>query len=319
MSGYVFLSRRLGKYPRRSALFLFCLALSNSILAQECPANWKTLHPEWIWCDDFETDKLSSYFDNNPGLFVRTLGVGLNGSYGRQATWSAGQVDAGSLKLAFGLTPAGSGINPPATVDATAKYRDIYHRIYLRSQANWNGGSSGNNSKLSRATSFVAANWSQAMIAHVWSNDTGGNNNFLLIDPASCVSGGSVQCVGYNDFGHLVFLGGNKGLTPIFAAPNTGKWNCIETHVKLNDPGLSNGVEEIWIDGTLEATSNGLNFVGSYSGYGINAVMLENYYNNGAPQAQSRQMDNFVISTQRIGCAPTSGLLSPPQNLRVTN
>ena len=301
-----------------STFFLLSTLFSSHLLAQECPANWKTLHVEWIWCDDFETDKSANYFDNSVGLFNRTAGVGLNGSYGRQAAWMSGQVDAGSLKLAFGLTPPESGINPPSGVDSTSKFREIYYRVYLKSQANWNGGSSGNNSKLSRATSFVAANWSQAMIAHVWSNDTGGNNNFLLIDPASCVSGSTVQCAVYNDFNGLVFLGGKKGITPIFTAPNTGKWSCIETHVKLNDAGQLNGIEEFWIDGNLEASSSNLNFVGSYSGYGINAVLLENYYNNGSPQAQSRQMDNFVVSTQRIGCAPST-VLPPPQNLRVAN
>lgn len=279
-------------------------------MADECPSNWKILHPEWIWCDDFETDKTISYFEKT-GPFNRTAGVGLSGSYGMQSRWTSGVSDGGSLKLAFGLTPPGSGINPPAGVDSTTKFRDIYYRVYLKSQADWVSGAD-RSSKFTRATSFVATNWSQAMIAHVWSGGT--NNNFLSLDPASCVTGSTVQCVGYNDFAHLAWRGVVNGTTAVFISPNAGTWNCIETHVRLNDAGLSNGVEEFWVDGHLEASSTNLNFIGSYSAYGINAILFENYINNGSPQAQSRYWDNLVVSTQRIGCSVD---VPPPQNLRI--
>jgi hypothetical protein len=35
--------------------------------------------------------------------------------------------------------------------------------------------------------------------------------------------------------------------------------------------------------------------------------MLENYWNNGAPRNEDRYIDNFVVSTQPIGCAATAG------------
>ncbi len=72
--------------------------------------------------------------------------------------------------------------------------------------------------------------------------------------------------------------------------------------MRLNDPGLSNGVQEFWIDGNLEARRDGLNFVGSYMGYGINAIFIENYWNSGSVKEQERYFDNFVVSTERIGC-----------------
>lgn len=304
------------KKPISCAMACLCCLFTLNSLASECPSNWRALHPEWIWCDDFETDKTSSYFEKS-GPFNRTASAGLGGSYGMQSTWTAGLSDGGSLKLAFGLTPSGSGIRPPAEVDSTNKFREVFYRMFLRSQPGWNSGTN-NQSKLSRATSFVGSNWSQSMIAHLWSNDTGGNNNYLRNDPASCVSSGLVQCVGYNDFAHLVWMGGTNGLTPVFASANAGTWNCIEAHVKLNDAGLSNGIEEFWIDDRLEARSANLNFVGSYSAYGINAILLENYINNGAPQPQSRYWDNLVVSTQRIGCQ-IDATPNPPQNLRVVN
>jgi len=281
--------------------------------ADECPSNWKTLHPEWIWCDDFETDKVASYFEvDGP---YRTVGVGLNGSYGMQSTWVSGAAGAGGLKLAFGLTPPGGGFTPPAGVDTTTKFREVYYRVYLNTPTGWVNPSTGNNSKLVRATVFSSSDWSQAMVAHVWSDE--GNNDFLMSDPVSCVSGGTVQCVGYNDFAHFTWLGGTRGKTAIFASPNLGTWKCIEHHVKLNDAGQSNGVSEFWIDDGIEASRNDLNFVGSYNAFGVNAIFFENYINNGSPQAQSRYWDNIVVSTQRIGCNPSANALPAPANLRV--
>ena len=282
--------------------------------AQECPSNWKALRPEWIWCDDFETDKLGSYFEKT-GSFNRMAGVGYGGSYGMQATWNAGAVDAGSLRLALGLTPVGSGMAPPAGVDTTSKFREIFYRVYLKSQAGWVSGTNNNQSKLSRATAFVAADWSQAMIAHLWSNEN--DNNVLMIDPATCVSGGVVQCVGYNDFARLQWLGGRSGATAVFAATNAGTWNCIEVHVRLNDAGAANGIHEFWVDGGLEASSANLDFIGTYSAYGINGIFFENYINNGAPRAQARYWDNIVVSTQRIGCLDAA--VPAPTNLRLIN
>lgn len=285
------------------ALLLLCLALAIApAFADECPANWASLHPEWIWCDDFETNKFSSYFETD-ATFARTAGVGLNGTFGARATFSNGVSDAGSLKLAFGLTPVGAGFTQPAGVDTTTKFREIYYRVFLKSQSGWlnpsDGGSS--NTKFTRAMVVVDSSWTQAMISHLWSDESA--NTFLLSDPASCVTGSTVNCVGYNDFAHLDFIGSARGSTAVFAAPYLGAYVCIEHHVKLNDAGQSNGVSEFWVDGTLNASQTTLNFVGSYSAFGINGIFFENYINNGSPQNQVRDWDNIVVSTQRIGCS----------------
>src|SRR5436853_7258976 len=81
--------------------------------------------PEWIWCDDFEQDRLPRYFeyDDASRSFARATGVGVGGSYGMRARFSPGQVSAGSLHLAFGKVPD-AYFRP---VDAgTARYRELY-------------------------------------------------------------------------------------------------------------------------------------------------------------------------------------------------
>ena len=157
----------------------------------------------------------------------------------------------------------------------------------------------GNPYKLSRATSIAASDWSQAMIAHIWE----GGAYSLGTDPVRCVDDLSqVKCIGYNDFTHMDWIGSQNGITPIFDSVHDGIWYCVEAHVKLNDPGYSNGVQEFWIDGQLDARGDNLNFVRSYTDYAINAIFFENYWNGGSTQLQERYFDNIVVSTQPIGC-----------------
>jgi hypothetical protein len=206
--------------------------------------------------------------------------------------WQTGEVDAGSLKVAFGRNPNSymeSGIRPDED------FREVYYRMYLRMQPGWQGSPA----KLSRATVFYSASdWSQAMIAHLWSDDA----EHLIIDPVSCVSSGSPVCTGYNDFDNMDWLGIVTGTTPIFATDHSGEWYCIEAHVRLNDPGAQNGIQEFWIDGNPEASADDLDFVGTFQDYAINAVFFENYWNDGSSRDQERYFDNIVVSTRPIGC-----------------
>ena len=257
--------------------------------------------PGWIWCDDFEADRLAQYFEygNRGGLFERAAGVGYGGSAGLRARWTAPrQVDAGFLHVAFGKVPA-PNFRP---VDAgTEIYRDIYWRVLVRYGPGWVGG--GGN-KMSRAQSLVTPQYAQAMIAHVWSGSAAENpTDRLAIVGASGVGfRGRVRTEEYNDFPHIEWLPWAWSKTRLFERTAVGRWYCIEARAKLNDPGWSNGVFQLWIDDRLEASQTGLGWMGSYRDYGINVVYLENYWNDGAPQAQERYFDNFVVSTQRIGC-----------------
>ena len=211
--------------------------------------------------------------------------------------FSPGQVDAGSLHLAFGRTPDAY----MAPVDAgTANYREIYWRILVRNEPGWVGGGGD---KLSRATVFAAPSWAQAMIAHVWSGGSGASANQLVLDPARGTdAAGTLLTTGYNDAANLSWLGATQSATPLFDALHVGQWYCVEAHVRLNDAGISNGVFELWIGGNLEAQRTGLNFLGAYSAFGLNAVFVENYWNAGSPADQERYLDEFVVSTERIGC-----------------
>ncbi|MDR0787605.1 MAG: hypothetical protein LBG44_07035 [Gemmatimonadota bacterium] len=256
----------------------------------------------WIWCDDFEADRLSQYYEYDRGgdSFVRQAAVGVGSSIGMRARYTRGREDAGSLKLAFGRTPSSYFRSVPGTEGKN--YREIYWRVWVRNEPGWSGGGGD---KFARLTVFAGSNWQQAAIGHVWSSGQGGN--YLALDPASGTdAAGHVHTTRYNDFQHLRWLGIRRGSTPIFDERHVGVWHCVEAHMKLNDPELSpghaNGAQELWINGMPEASSTNLNWVGGYNEYGINAFFLENFWNDGAPREQERYFDNLVVSTRRIGC-----------------
>ena len=253
-----------------------------------------------IWCDDFEVDRLSSYFEigspTPPNTFARTAGAGVAGSYGMRAVYTPGAPDAGNLKLAFGRNPDPGYVRP---VDGgTADYRDIYWRVYVKNQAGWTGGGAA----LASAMVLATPSWAQAAVGNVWTETT--DDNYLTLDPVRGTdSNGQLVTTQYNDFANFTWLGSARGTTPLFDGAHVGQWYCVEAHMKLNDASQANGVLEFWVDGTLDAQRSGLDFAGSYDAFGINALLLENYWDSpGAPATEERYYDNLVVGTQRIGC-----------------
>lgn len=271
-------------------------------LPQALCTDWKDRHPEWIWCDNFEIDRLGHYFeyDIRHGRFVREAGTGIGASTGMRAEFLPGDPHGGSLHVAFGKTPS-EYMKP---VDAgTATYRDIYWRFDLRLQPGWTGGGAD---KLTRATILSSDRFAQAAIGHLWSGaHPGSDPDRLYLDPASGTDEfGTLRTTTYNDFPRLRWLGAAGGQTALFSPANIGRWFCIEVHMKLNRHDDDDGVLEYWIDGQLEAQRTNVNWIGSYNEYGINAVYLEQYWTSvPISKVQQRYFDNFVVSTARIGCA----------------
>ena len=255
-----------------------------------------------IWYDDF--DEAKTYLESSGDLDFKEFFGSQGGAM--KAGFVKGEINGeGNRKVAFGDFPAGSSV-----IDKGRHFDEIYWRIYVKHEYGWTGAPA----KMSRATSIVSANWQQAMIAHVWSGD----NNCLTLDPASGVKGqtDSIMTTGYNDFENLTWLG-NKPCSAfqISSTAESGYWVLVEASARLNTPGESDGSSRLWIDGRLEAERINLNFRGSYTKHGINAVFLESYWNNGAIKTEGRWFDNFVISTEPIGpvyCPPNPTLYKTP-------
>jgi hypothetical protein len=249
--------------------------------------------PHTIWYDDFD-GKSKPYAEGNSPLDPQ-MGFGGSGQ-SMLCRYQKGQQGSGGRKVFFGDTPTYSR----QAVRRGESFDQVYWRIYVKHQVGWQG----NPAKMSRATIMASENWAQAMIAHVW----GGGGSSLTLDPVSCIKDGQVQTKKYNDWPGMRWLG-NRPVSrfPIHATEESGYWVLVESRAKLNTPGQSNGINQLWIDGRLECERRNLDFRGSYTGHGINAVFLEAYWNQGSPVSQSRWYDNFVISTAPIGpvvCPP---------------
>lgn len=273
----------------------------------ECQ-EWQTAHPAWLWCDDFERDSAleAHYFEVNRagGLMGVSGEASFGGDNALRSEWTPGESTFGDVKLSFGRTPVSPQLTP--SVD----YDEIYWRFYTMADSRWSGPAN----KTSRITMFTQSNWSQGMIGHLW---MGVDDSLALsIDPASGIgqnpSDNTVLTQGYNDFSNLRWLGLRTGRTEIFSTPFREQWVCVETRVKLNTPGSADGVFEFWVDGELEASREDLNWRSSFEGYGLNAIFLENYRGGGPSQNQARYFDNFVVSTERIGCFNSATRPHPP-------
>jgi uncharacterized protein YjdB len=271
-------------------------ATAATVATKECATPQST----WIFCDDFETNRLTKYFeyDNAGGKFVRASGTGMGGSVGMRATFTKGASPAGRLSLAFGKTP-----DPYfKAVDAgVANYREVYWRFYVLRKAGWVGNGSGG---LTRATIFAGSNWSQAIVAAGGTDDT--DTRYLRIDPLSGTdASGNLKTTKFNDVANLRALGTARSAATEDDQAHAGQWACYEFHIKLNDAGQSNGVYELSVNGQLSAQKTGLNWVGAYNTDGINSLNLEQS-GPAAPAANVRILDNFVVSTTPIGCGTTT-------------
>ena len=273
--------------------------------------NWQTNHPEWIWCDDFESDSQleRDYFEVNraSGRFGVSSEHVFGGNGALRSRHIPGVPEAGAVRFGFGRSPVSS------RVASSQDFQEVYWRFYMSTGPTWEG----NAIKVTRATIFTRSDWTQAAIGHLWDDDADASppKLGLGLDAATGVSGGTVVTSGYNDFANLRWIGKSNGTIQVYTPENRQKWFCVEVHMKLNTPGQSDGTFTFWVNDRQEAHRGSLNWRGSYTGYGINAVMLENYVNGGVPHDQTRYYDNLVVSRARIGCQADTPRPMPPTDV----
>lgn len=156
-------------------------------------------------------------------------------------------------------------------------------------------------------------------------NSAGGINNFdIVMVPWGRPTSGFYNFTGTNDMQSisLNYNGGPVDWTPADAnyAFQRARWYCVETEVKLNDPGTSNGHVRLWVDGNLVVQRSNLNIRGNMTA-GLNSVMFGGWYSNGAagqnPQPNPspvsvRYVDDVAIGSEKIGC-DTGGDREPEQ------
>jgi hypothetical protein len=91
------------------------------------------------------------------------------------------------------------------------------------------------------------------------------------------------------------------------------RWVCVEQHVRVNTPGVDDGVLEVWLDGhpAYAKTDVFLRDVPPYSiegDLGVRKIWSNHYHGGTSPTTVplTLYMDNVVVAKSRIGC--TEGL-----------
>jgi hypothetical protein len=263
-----------------------------------CPA---TLPSGWVFCEDFETitdpRQVMLDYQDGGGAFRLVEGTGASGTRSMEAGYRPGIEGSGWMVVSFGDSPIATDGRP--THAPNDDLHEVYWRLRVKTEPGWPSLGPG---QLTRTISFAGSDWSEAVVAHLRS---AGPDVHLEAVPVTCVTGTHVSCAGYDDKASLESLGAMVGPTPIFSESMSGQWHCVEGRLVLNTPGAADGVLEFWIDDVLQASRSDLDLRGSWDDYGINALVIENLWPGGAPQALRRWIDDVVIATEPIGCTPS--------------
>ncbi|OUS77786.1 hypothetical protein B1748_03105 [Paenibacillus sp. MY03] len=245
------------------------------------PNECNTMQSAWLFCDDFEQDRLSNYYLNNkPGTFARSVGNGIDGSTSMSANFNSAS-RPGDLALAFGKTPDNSAYQPVGDPDEVV--REFYWRFYVQNDETWTNGLNGD---LARVFAYGP---DDQIIAQISVNINGGDIQTAIrtatFDENGAPNGSQSAGNTFLDY-------------PFMKLDSVGKWNSLEVHVKLNDPGQSNGLYELWLNGRVMAKWENVNWLGSYEDYGFNVIQLQNY--NSAGSSTYRHYDNMVLSQEKV-------------------
>src|SRR5690625_3734946 len=256
-------------------------------------------HPgeDWIFCDDFEEDRLDQYYDfyQTWGRFQRhQRGIldsgGMSSYYGYYPGDPAGSGYDTWMKLAFGKTPDDSTFMPAG--DPAIAEREIRWRFFVISRTDKEEGenSTGPLANIYAYGPETDGEYVPFMKAEIaWPDQSGQLESRLytaLFDESGEPAG--------TELAHTL-----RGEKPVMLPGINAKWHKIEVHVKLNDPGQNNGIFELRIDNEVESRQTGLNWTSHYTEYGVNAIEIRNTVNQ--PEAVSgnnsvnRTIDNMVL------------------------
>lgn len=103
---------------------------------------------------------------------------------------------------------------------------------------------------------------------------------------------------------------------------NRGEWVCIEQRIKMNTPGVRDGILEGWINDVPAEFENDL-FFRTIKANNIAEVWFGVYTGGKAVNdgAWNLYFDNVVVARNRIGCydsAASGGVVPAPTNIRYT-
>lgn len=244
--------------------------------------------PAVIFCDNFEARSLGGGTTLSEQFYKSTW----NPSSASDMTVVNNTINGGAKALEFLYPESTDGIGYMEIAFA-AQQSDLYFRWYQKFSSNFQF------SLIATKGAETLINHSPGQSMYFWWNNWGDGGISHLAQNAD------------HDFEANV----NGGTW--FPAMN--QWYCLEARFKYNS-GASDGVLQSWVNGTLRWDYS--NVALDSPGTLMKGMLLSGYWNNSTSQQGNpagvshptmyRWFDNFVISTQRIGCLGSAPTPAPP-------
>lgn len=322
----------------KQAIFLILMSIILLLKIQfttstsECD-NWRTLHPNWLLCEDFEsyvnyssfgswytnsqwttesewltagriamTNNITNVFQGNYSLYMPAdASVGYQGS---ELSW----IDCNSTRQP-GCTMNGHDRLYIRTYVKFAPDHDfVHHFLTIRaSQPNgfWNSmGLAGcrPNGAIHAGTTIDFSGTSRQSFFYTYSPDmhcdTGGycSGDYVTGICNNCSSRG-LPCLN----GPECCWGNTYQRNPPALLPRD-QWICLEMMMQMNTPSLHDGIMAYWINDTF-IYQNSTMYWRTSPTLQINRAALQHFIPAGEASHPNRVWwDNAVISTERIGC-----------------
>ena len=295
------------RLARSRLLVLHALATCWPLLAHPAAAshgsedpceNWQAVHPEWLFCDSFETGGLSEWIDETPEISVISDPDKVHtGGHAAQLRYTQG----GSAGWAW------KKILRP---DSAAKDAQ-----YLRWWSKWQPGfqwfdeASGDQKIFMLQGLEPQDAWAQTASWKIYVHTIG---NVL-----------SGQGVGVRELfldrfiwdGTSPWSGQWQGFAqqlPHVEEYDDDEWECTEVEVVHNTPGQPDGALRVWINDDDQPVMEYTGVKFRDEAVSWNAIQLSGYYGgSGSPQVQHHWVDDIVVSSQRIGCFREFGSSAP--------
>lgn len=240
--------------------------------------------------DEFQHERASHGINRRPADSRRAFtwapneGMGVSGAL--RAAMLPGRDNAATIKVHFGHNPAN------ASEQAADKCVEIWWRVYLRHDA----AAAVEDATLAGLVGIAGSSGPRAMEARV-SSGTGGA---LKISAHSPSARGSMRG-STSTRGTAETIGTSLGTSQVLNRSEAGRWICIESRVRLNDPGETNGAFDLWVDGRRECALTGLRWNGGGGSIHMNALILENGVSRKTGRRASIWLDNLVVAAAEIG------------------
>lgn len=258
-----------------------------------CPA---VLPGDWVLCESFDTitdpwNQLGAFISIDGALAVEEGPA----RSGRQALRIRQTPDidwGGWAALRFGRGPAS-----PVVHAQDEDFDEVWVRFWTRTPPEWPDGGMGDLVEVQALSTEESAIAADATIL----GPTGSTTARLI--GWSCVHDGQLLCDGINDWGNpnLVARAFTSGVTPLFSTEYGGDWHCAVLHVRLDQPGSSDGQISLRIDGELDAQLDDLELIGNWPGTRLNAVKFSSWWPD-VPYPLERHIDDVVVATTPLSC-----------------